>query len=312
MQTFTPSQLQAFPAPHYPQLHSNGAFTHPVILILNAMLAHKRVIFLGHGQPSIEVARMVLAACALASGSGQVLRGVTATAFPYANLASLDILEEFPGFVAGVTNPRFEELPGRWDILCNTENGKITVSKDFRASGAVSAATDDGHGHDPVLSSGVEDDIAGQSRAESKLECADNSFMEEVRVQARCAVVAHVQITTAISSHFGEGIIRVRFSDYLSRFVRVAARYEQDTYGSTQLDFPSRPFRAPDQLGSGATFSDDSNRRREISALRARIEAWRQTPSCLHYREVRRTAIFQLLTWPGLQTTITSSATSSL
>ena len=152
------------------------------------MLAHKRVIFLGHGQPSNDVARMVLAACALASGSGQVLRGVTATAFPYANLASLDILEEFPGYVAGVTNPRFEELPGTWDILCNLENGKVTVSKDFRAIGLTSVAVEDGQ--EQVQASAVEEAATGQPRSEGKSESADNSFMEEVRCTTVCATLS--------------------------------------------------------------------------------------------------------------------------
>lgn len=31
-----------------------------------------------------------------------------------------------------MTNPRFEDLTSRWDILCNIENGKISISKDLR------------------------------------------------------------------------------------------------------------------------------------------------------------------------------------
>lgn len=69
--------IQTFSEPHTksPQafiLHSHlttgGAFTHPIIVLVNAMLTQKRVIFLGHNRPSGEVAEAVLAACALASG----------------------------------------------------------------------------------------------------------------------------------------------------------------------------------------------------------------------------------------------------
>jgi hypothetical protein len=170
-------------------LHSNGAFTHPVILILNALLTHKRVLFLGHGLPANEVARMVLAACAMVTGSGQVLRGVTETAFPYANLASLDILEEFPGYVAGVTNPRFEELPGRWDVLCNLENGKVTVSKEVRGSTVglitVPVAADDPQDIPEGLSGGTDDDqlTTGTTKTDTAMikgDCADSQFMDEV------------------------------------------------------------------------------------------------------------------------------------
>ena len=154
--------------------------THPVILILNALIAHKRVMFLGHGQPANQVARMVLAACALVTGCGQVLRGITESAFPYANLASLDILEEFDGFIAGVTNPRFEELPTTWDVLCNIETGKVTVSKNLRTSLMKQSS-------DSSLRTNVkmEDDTqAGTPQSKmnsmSKADCMDNQFMEEV------------------------------------------------------------------------------------------------------------------------------------
>jgi len=154
-----------------------------VILIFNALLAHKRVIFLGHGLPANQVARMVLAACAMASGCGQILRGITESAFSYANLASLDILEEFDGFVAGVTNPRFEELPMTWDVLCNLETGKVTVSKDLR-SGIVGAMK---QSSDSSLVKIEEDVQTGtpQSKMNSatKADCVDNHFMEDVSHQ---------------------------------------------------------------------------------------------------------------------------------
>lgn len=35
------------------------------------------------------------------------------------------------GYIAGVTNPRFEELPFVWDVLCNVKTGRITVSKEI-------------------------------------------------------------------------------------------------------------------------------------------------------------------------------------
>lgn len=38
-----------------------------------------------------------------------------------------------PGYIAGVTNPRFEELRC-WDLLCNVETGRITVHKDIEVA----------------------------------------------------------------------------------------------------------------------------------------------------------------------------------
>lgn len=131
---------------------------------------------------------MVLAACALGSGCGQVLRGMTECAFPYANLASLDILEEFPGYVAGVTNPRFEELPMTWDVLCNLETGKVTVSKNLKSAGVSMGSIGSGRSSEISLSASIvkvdDDNTMGTPQAKmvsvSKADCVDNQFMDEV------------------------------------------------------------------------------------------------------------------------------------
>lgn len=100
-------------------------------ILFNAIITYKRVIFLGHNLPAATVAGHVLAAAALASGCGAVLPGlIQERCSPYANLISLDTLEQTPGYIAGVTNPRFEELKC-WDVLCNIETGKITIAKDI-------------------------------------------------------------------------------------------------------------------------------------------------------------------------------------
>lgn len=79
--------------PLHPHLHTNGALTHPMILLFNAIVTEKRVLFLSHGKPAGVVANYVLAACALASGCGSVLRGLPARMFPYANLSSKEVVE---------------------------------------------------------------------------------------------------------------------------------------------------------------------------------------------------------------------------
>ncbi|KAG8866455.1 hypothetical protein FRC20_008501, partial [Serendipita sp. 405] len=38
--------------PLHPHLHTNGRETHPIILIFNAIITQKRVIFIGHGKPA--------------------------------------------------------------------------------------------------------------------------------------------------------------------------------------------------------------------------------------------------------------------
>jgi hypothetical protein len=288
VQTFS-QNIQPFQPPFHPYLHTNGAHTHPVILIFNAVLAHKRVMFLGHGLPANHVARMVLAACAMVSGCGQVLRGMTECAFPYANLASLDVLEEFPGFVAGVCNPRFEELPHTWDVLCNLETGKVVVSKELRV---VTPSKSDGASESSVPSANSEEASLANSKISQvkHADCIDNQFIEE--------------ILSASGLHYGEHHIRIRFIDYISRFVRLAAYQEFMHLGSTRIGYPYTNFR-DGHLGSGVVFIDDTLKQREMWGNAHRIDAWRKTRS---YRLVQKvsTANYRKLTG---RTGSTSSAT---
>lgn len=45
-----------------------------------------------------------------------------------------------PGFIAGVTNPRFEELRC-WDVLCNIETGQIIVHKNIEPAPRMALST---------------------------------------------------------------------------------------------------------------------------------------------------------------------------
>jgi hypothetical protein len=75
----------------------------------------------------------------------------------------------------------------------------------------------------------------------------------------------------------------MRFTEYVTRFVRLASRYEEEITGSTTFGFPSAPFAEipgqPPRLGSGIAFSDEATSLRELAANAHRIEAWRRTSS---------------------------------
>jgi hypothetical protein len=75
----------------------------------------------------------------------------------------------------------------------------------------------------------------------------------------------------------------MRFTEYVTRFLRLASRYEEEITGSTNFGFPSAPFaEIPGQLprlGSGIAFSDEATCLRELAANAHRIEAWRRTNS---------------------------------
>lgn len=108
--------------------------------------------------------------------------------------------------MAGVTNPRFEDLHA-WDVLCNIENGKVIVAKDiapapplqprpamtrdtFSSNSLTSQAGSAGIGHDASRApSEVETGtkaVAGGGRErsgtmiETRQDAPDNMFMEDV------------------------------------------------------------------------------------------------------------------------------------
>jgi hypothetical protein len=75
----------------------------------------------------------------------------------------------------------------------------------------------------------------------------------------------------------------MRFTEYVTRFLRLASRYEEEITGGTSFGFPSAPFTEipgqPPRLGSGIAFSDEATCLRELAANAQRIEAWRRTNS---------------------------------
>ncbi|KAG8728498.1 hypothetical protein FRC12_021693 [Ceratobasidium sp. 428] len=83
-------------------------------------------------------------------------------------------------------------------------------------------------------------------------------------------------ICAVIHNHAGELLVRARITDYVQRFVRIAARWEEDVYGVTKIDHPLRPF-SDGTLGSGATFADEALVSREMPSNAWRIAAWRET-----------------------------------
>ena len=65
--TFSPS-ITTMTGPSHPHLHTNGSLTPPVIVLFNALITGKRIIFLGHHKLAENVCNHVLAACSLGSG----------------------------------------------------------------------------------------------------------------------------------------------------------------------------------------------------------------------------------------------------
>ncbi|KAI9886710.1 MAG: hypothetical protein M1823_001486 [Watsoniomyces obsoletus] len=264
--------IQAFSTPHAkdPQpfmLHSHlttgGAYTHPIIVLANAMLTQKRVIFLGHNRPSGEVAEAVLAACALASGG--ILRGFTRHAFPYTDLSKIEDLLKVSGFVAGVTNPAFANHPQWWDLLCDITTGRMKISANIEPAPLTEGLINFQQHLSHVSPSNAS---SSSSSAQGNVDpTGDQAFIDDV--------------LRSIASRHGEAVIRAKWRDWVIKFTRVAAAFEESVYGASALWIGGEE--AGDDsaglTGHGYVWSDEISRQRELAGSVSRIEGWRNTRS---------------------------------
>ncbi|KAI0452161.1 docking domain of Afi1 for Arf3 in vesicle trafficking-domain-containing protein [Xylaria acuta] len=257
--------IQNFSEPHtksmqpftlHPHLTTNGPGTHPIMVLANALLTQKRIIFLGHNMPSGEVAEAVLAACALASGG--LLRGFTRFAFPYTDLTKIDDLLNVPGFIAGVTNPTFEMHPEWWDLLCDLPSGRMKISSKIEQ-----APITEGLVYFQQQNPSYANQLGGSSHTATDL-TGDVVFMND--------------IVKSIAARHGERVIRAKWRDWVVRFTRIAAAFEESVYGASALHVGGD---GHEQIigGHGFVWADDTAKQKELAGNVYRIEGWRNTRS---------------------------------
>lgn len=265
IQTFsTPHSTSPQPFALHPHLTTSGAYTHPIIVLVNALLTQKRIIFLGHNRPSGEVAEAVLAACALASGG--MLRGFVRHAFPYTDLTKIDDLLKVPGFIAGVTNPVFAHTPEWWDLLCDLPTGRMKISHKIEGAPVTEGLLYFQQQGIPVTGTG-----GGPTGADSKSGAADptgdNQFMDT--------------LLQSIANRHGENAIRAKWRSWIMKFTRIAAAFEETVYGASALYIGSHETDngAYGVSGHGFVWPDESSRLKELAANVHRVEGWRSTRS---------------------------------
>ncbi|KAI1406692.1 spindle pole body interacting protein [Hypoxylon fuscum] len=241
-------------------LTTNGPGTHPIIVLANALLTQKRVIFLGHNMPSSEVAEAVLAACALASGG--LLRGFTRHAFPYTDLTKVDDLLKVPGFIAGVTNPTFELHPEWWDLLCDLQTGRMKISEKIEP-----APITEGLVYFQQQNPSFVNMISGTSNSATDF-TGDVVFMND--------------ILKSITARRGERVIRAKWRDWVVRFTRVAAAFEETVYGASALYIGGDEYETVTG-GHGYVWADENAKQKELAGNVCRIEGWRNTRSYYSY-----------------------------
>ena len=267
--------IQTFSDPHtkspqpftlHPHLTTGGAYTHPIIVLANAMLTQKRVIFLGHNRPSGEVAEAVLAACALASGG--ILRGFTRHAFPYTDLSKIDDLLKVPGFIAGVTNPTFENHPEWWDVLCDLPTGRMKISNRIE-SAPITEGLANFQQQNPTYANAITTAASGTGDP-----TGDAAFMSDV--------------LRSIAARHGEGVIRAKWRDWVEKFTRIAAAFEESVYGASALYIGVEEAEPGNESvsGHGYVWADEQSKLKELAGGVMRIEGWRTTRSYFSFKQV--------------------------
>jgi hypothetical protein len=159
-----------------------------------------------------------------------------------------------PGFIAGVTNPTFANHPAWWDILCNIDTGRIKISPEIRINPASDGATIFGN----------------MTNMQGNVDTGDSQFMDEI---AHC-----------ISSRFGEKAVRARWRDWIVRFTRMAAAFEEMVYGASALWIGHEENHVI--RGHGYVWPDDQSKIRDLTANMTRIEGWRGCRSYHAYVQV--------------------------
>jgi hypothetical protein len=101
-------------------------FGEKIMIIFNAILYGKNIMFIANNRNAGSVIQYVLAALLLHPQLPNLLRQ---RVFPYVSFMNMDWLNEKDnGFIAGVTNPIFASRDEYFDFLCDIDTGKIIVS----------------------------------------------------------------------------------------------------------------------------------------------------------------------------------------
>ncbi|KAJ6228342.1 arf3-interacting protein [Anaeramoeba flamelloides] len=103
-------------------------FKEGVMILFNALLMNKRVIFNGYELSAGKLCETVLTSLLTVCPP---LRGVIRRTFPYANLPTIDLFENVPGYIVGTTNPLFATKNRYWDVICDVKKKTIQINPDL-------------------------------------------------------------------------------------------------------------------------------------------------------------------------------------
>jgi hypothetical protein len=254
-------------------------FQSRVMDIYGALLAEKRIIFLGFQQPASICCECVLSACLLISPP---IQGTIHRAFPYANLVNMDFLQ-VPGFIAGVTNPIFEQRNTWWDVLCNISDGTVTFSpayaEELQQQAMQPLLSPGGGGHTAgggnTISSHQQSSLSSSSGASSSSSSSSSSADSTSKLSLLDSTF-YTDLISGVQLRYGEEWTRCMFRDLTEHFLRLACEEEQ-------FVFDEPPALSAALLGGGSSATRKSDKLFHLSAYGPRIHSFLRSKQFASY-----------------------------
>lgn len=106
-----------------------GLQTPPIIILINALLTGKKVIFMSYENSSGYIIDHVLLALKIITGGG-ILSGLLTNynIFPMIDVSKIDLLEQCSSYLAGTINPFFKNNDKLWDLLYDLDTNEFYLS----------------------------------------------------------------------------------------------------------------------------------------------------------------------------------------
>lgn len=106
-----------------------GLQTPPIIILINAILTGKKIIFLSYENDSGFIIDHILLTLKLITGGG-ILSGLLTNynIFPIIDVSKIDLLEQCSSFLAGTINPFFKNNDKLWDLLYDLDSNEFFLS----------------------------------------------------------------------------------------------------------------------------------------------------------------------------------------
>ncbi|OBA19073.1 spindle pole body interacting protein [Metschnikowia bicuspidata var. bicuspidata NRRL YB-4993] len=137
---FKPNLLRILDATMASNVHNNeltiyGHATPPIIVLINAMLTGKKIIFMSYENSAGYIIDHVLLALKLITGGG-ILTGLLThyNVFPIIDVSKISLLSECDSYIAGTINPFFKSNDKLWDLFIDLDKNEFHISPEILES----------------------------------------------------------------------------------------------------------------------------------------------------------------------------------